>query len=167
MNKNIIVFVVILVGLFGLLLFGQGRAKTASLPVDEQIQKGSELITENGFYDFGIIPMDGGNVTTSYVVSNNTGADIRVDSLVTSCMCTTAYLVNENGKKGPFGMPGHGDTVPRANEVIKSGEKWTIEVVFDPAAHGPAGAGKVERSVYLVDERGGALELQFIAEVTI
>lgn len=144
-----------------------GGTATAVLPVNSQLEKGSQLATETAPYDFGTISMEDGNVTTSYVVTNSTDANIRVDSIVTSCMCTTAYLVTESDRKGPYGMPGHGNTVPRANEIIKAGEKWTIEVVFDPAAHGPLGVGLAERYVYLIDEKGGALELEFKANVTL
>ncbi|KKT83316.1 MAG: hypothetical protein UW81_C0021G0020, partial [Candidatus Giovannonibacteria bacterium GW2011_GWC2_44_9] len=40
------------------------------------------------------------------------------------------------------------------------------EVVFDPAAHGPAGVGRIERAVYLENSASEALQLKFSATVT-
>jgi hypothetical protein len=165
MNKNIIIFVVALVAIFGFMAW-QGGAQSASLPVQSQLEAKSLLTSETADYDLGTVSMKDGVITREYIVSNNTDEPVRVDSIVTSCMCTTAYLVNGEDKNGPFGMPGHGGTVPRANEVINPGEKRTVEVVFDPAAHGEAGAGRVERSIYLTDQSGAALELKFTANVT-
>lgn len=163
--KTIIIWVLVLAAILILFLWRSGD--TAALPVQSQLDFGSMLAAENGSYDFGTISMKDGNVRTEFSVTNGTLNDIRVDSIVTSCMCTTAYIAKGGEKRGPFGMPGHGEFVPKANETIKAGEEWTIEVVFDPAAHGPAGAGMVERSVYIMDERGGALELKFTADVTL
>jgi hypothetical protein len=56
--------------------------------------------------------------------------------------------------------------VPKANELIKAGSSLDIEVVYDPAAHGPAGVGAVDRFVYLTEPNGGTLELEIKAVVT-
>ena len=82
-------------------------------------------------------------------------------------MCTTSYIIRENGSKSrPFGMPGHGGTVPKANEIVKAGKSLDIEVVFDPNAHGPAGVGFIERVVFLEDENKNIVEFKFRANVT-
>lgn len=164
-NKSLIIWVLIIVGILAFLLWRGGG--TAVLPVDSQIDAGSVLTTESDSYDFGTISMKDGTVSKTFVVSNKTLNDLRIDSVVTSCMCTVAYIVDGQNKKGPFGMPGHGNEVPRANEIIKAGEDRIIEVVFDPAAHGPLGVGPIERQVYLVDENGGALQLEIKAMVTL
>ena len=164
-NKPLIIGAIILAA--ALTFFIQRGGGTASLPVQSQLNIGTALVTDKTFYDFGTIGMNNGDVVVNFTVSNLTDKDIRIDSVVTSCMCTIAYLVKGEEKKGPFGMPGHGSIVPRANETIKAGEKWVVEVVFDPAAHGPLGAGRADRSVYLIDEKGGALELKFTAEVIL
>jgi hypothetical protein len=135
--------------------------------VDRQVEAGSLLSADETKYDFGTISMGDGEVKKLFTVSNDTGADVRVDTVATSCMCTNAFIIDGENKRGPFGMPGHGNTVPKANEIIKADEKRIIEVVFDPAAHGPAGVGAVERYVYLVDEKGGALQLEVKADVTL
>ncbi|MEK7461748.1 MAG: DUF1573 domain-containing protein [Patescibacteria group bacterium] len=165
-NKTLIILVLIVLGIIALFLW-KGDNGTAVLPAESQIDSGSILTAEKNSYDFGTISMKDGSVTTTFVVSNKTENDLRVDTVVTSCMCTNAYIVDAQGKRGPFGMPGHGNEVPRANEIIKAGEEKTIEVVFDPAAHGPLGVGPIERQIYLVDEKGGALQLEIKAMVTL
>ena len=122
---------------------------------------GGTLTASETFYDFGTISMKNGNVSKIFQVTNFTDADIGVPSLTTSCMCTTAYILGEDGSRSrPFGMPGHGGAVPKANAIIKAGETMDIEVVYDPNAHGPAGVGLIERSIFLEDENGKIIELK-------
>jgi hypothetical protein len=162
--KSIIIWVVLLIGILGMLSW-VGIKGDASLPVGSQIESGTALTVDEPIYDFGEIKIYGGDVVTTFVVSNKTESSIRIDSIVTSCMCTTAYIIDGDRTKGPFGMPGHGTVVPRANEVIESGEERIIRVVFDPAAHGDLGLGFVDRYVYLVDQNGGATILEARATV--
>ena len=81
-------------------------------------------------------------------------------------MCTIAYTENAGREKGPFGMPGHGGQVAKANEVIKTGESLDVRVVYDPNAHGPAGVGSVDRFVDLTEANGGTTRLEIKAVVT-
>lgn len=62
-------------------------------------------------------------------------------------------------------MPGHG-MIPEINEALQPDEKTEVEVVFDPAAHGPAGIGKIERTVYIENSPNQVLMLNFSAFVT-
>ncbi len=169
MNKNskkILWIAGLLIVFLALFWFGRGNGESnATLPVEKQIKSGNALTAEETFFDFGTIAIGAGKVEKTFAIANKTDADIKLDTLVTSCMCTNAYILRGEEKKGPFGMPGHGNTVPKANEIIKAGEIVDIEVVFDPAAHGPDGVGLAERSVYLVDNSGGALELKITANV--
>ena len=109
--------------------------------------------------------MENGNVTKEFTVTNPTDRDITVSTVLTSCMCTTASLVTSKKKYGPYGMPGHG-FVPKINTSIGPNEEVTVETIFDPAAHGPAGVGRVERAVILENNAGEPLELLFTALVT-
>lgn len=124
----------------------------------------SALTAPETFYDFGDISMKDGLIEHSFVVSNDTAAQITVKTVLTSCMCTTAYLSSNGNEKGPFGMVGMG-YVPPANETIEPGGKRTVRVVFDPNAHGPAGVGLMERIVTLTDTTGGETVLQIRAMV--
>ncbi len=128
---------------------------------------GNVLATAETFYDFGTISMKNGNVSKVFKVTNNGVEDIKVPSLTTSCMCTTAYIIKEDGSRSrPFGMPGHGGVVPKANAVVKAGGSMDIEIVYDPNAHGPAGVGLIERSVFLEDESSNVIEFKFKVNVT-
>ena len=62
-------------------------------------------------------------------------------------------------------MPGHG-AIPRINQTINPNEEAVVEVVFDPAAHGPAGVGRIGRTVVIENNSGAPVELSFIALVT-
>lgn len=166
MNK-IISFAIVLVGLGALILWGVSGRNTESEVFElggshparvEGAVTGSLSVSET-FYDFGTISMKNGNVSKSFTITNN-GADTKISKISTSCMCTNAFIVSADGsKKGPFGMPGHGGLVPKANEAIGAGESRTLEVVYDPNAHGPAGVGLIERVVFIEDENGKVVEL--------
>lgn len=164
MNKQMITAGVI--GLLGIAaLFAWGAQNRASAPPQNAFNK-SPLIAEEALYDFGEISMKNGVVEKLFEVANPTDKNIRLESLTTSCMCTNAYIVKDGARRGPFGMPGHGGPVPRANEAIPAGGKLVVAVAYDPNAHGPAGVGPIDRFVYLQDESGGVLELEIKANVT-
>ena len=80
-------------------------------------------------------------------------------------MCTTATLKIGGRQKGPYGMLGHG-FIPKINETLNSGEEALVEVVFDPAAHGPAGVGPIQRAIAIENNAGEPVELLFAAIVT-
>lgn len=161
-SKTILAGVAVLLAIGG--LFYWGRANQ-SVSADEPIRE-SGLAAAETFYDFGEISMADGNVDKVFEVTNPTDKDITLERLTTSCMCTTAFILEDGARRGPFGMPGHGGPVARANEVIPAGGRLAIDVVYDPNAHGPAGVGEIDRFVYLVDETGGQLSLEIKANVT-
>lgn len=80
-------------------------------------------------------------------------------------MCTSAALMMGGRRFGPYGMPGHG-AIPRIDQTLNPNEEATIEVTFDPAAHGPAGVGKIQRTIIVENNAGQSLELNFTALVT-
>jgi len=109
--------------------------------------------------------MANGNVEKTFSFRNQTDKDIKLESIVTSCMCTSAYLITPSGKQGPFKMPGMG-YVPPAEDTLKPGEAREVQVVYNPNAHGPAGVGPIDRFVYVVDASGGTLVFEIKAVVT-
>jgi hypothetical protein len=166
-SKSIIASVVLIV-FIGLFVWGySGKGGTAnSVQVTSSNAVKSVLTAQETLYDFGTISMKNGNVTKEFIITNPTGEDITVSTILTSCMCTTAFVVGTDGNiKGPFGMAGMG-YVPPANEIIKAGDNRIIRVVYDPNAHGPAGVGQIDRFVTLTDSSGGTLELEIKALVT-
>ena len=140
-------------------------AATATTGTPSATQNTTTLTAAETFYDFGTISMKNGLVARSFKVTNPTANDIELKTVVTSCMCTKAYIEGGGATKGPFGMLGMG-SVPPANELIRAGESRDIEVVYDPNAHGPAGVGVIDRFVTLTDSSGGTLELEIKAVVT-
>jgi len=123
------------------------------------------LTSESAFFDFGRISMANGKVSHRYSIRNSGSTPLTITKLFTSCMCTTATLVTRSAQKGPFGMPGHG-WLASVSETLAPEEVAQVDVVFDPAAHGPAGVGPTARTVTVVNDAGLALELRFNALVT-
>ncbi len=126
---------------------------------------GTGLSASQPSFDFGTISMSAGTVTHQYRIVNGGSEPIVVGKLYTSCMCTEAKLIVGIRQYGPYGMPGH-SPIPAINQTIAPGERAIIETVFDPAAHGPAGVGPIERVVTLENSAGRPLELFFAANVT-
>jgi hypothetical protein len=169
-SNTISIIAVVLLTFVGLFIWGySGKGGTTAqvnvAPGSASTSK-SVLTAPEIFDDFGTISMKNGNVTKEFTVENTTDQDINVSTVLTSCMCTSAFMVLPDGNiKGPFKMPGMG-YVPPANEVIKAGENRIIRVVYDPNAHGPAGVGRINRFVTLTDESGGTVQLEIKALVT-
>lgn len=115
-------------------------------------------------YDFGTISMAAGKVSTTFPLSNSGTDPITIKKMYTSCMCTTAMLTVDGKTFGPVGMPGHGAT-PTLDAIIPPGGSGSVEVVFDPNAHGPAGVGKISRVVTLETSTGTPVEFSFSANV--
>ncbi|MEK7515768.1 MAG: DUF1573 domain-containing protein [Patescibacteria group bacterium] len=169
-SKNISIVAIVLLVFVGLFVWGYSGKQVAAPSVqgvstsDNDLK--SSLVAPEVFYDFGTISMKNWNVTKEFEVTNPTDRDITVSTVLTSCMCTTAFIVGPGGNvKGPFGMSGMG-YVPPANEIIKAGESRIIRVVYDPNAHGPAGVGQIDRFVTLTDSDGGTLQFEIKALVT-
>lgn len=123
------------------------------------------LSAEENSFDFGTVSMQAGKVNHAFKIKNSGSAPVTLEKLYTSCMCTTALLRVNDKEFGPYGMPGHG-FIPKINYELKPGEETTIEAVFDPAAHGPAGVGKISRTIILEQNDSKSLELNFSALVT-
>lgn len=134
---------------------------TARLPDGQE----ALIVEEANNYDFGTISMAAGVVTREFRIKNSGNEPVTINKMYTSCMCTTATLSVGEKRLGPFGMPGHG-TVPRIDQAINPNEEAVVAVVFDPAAHGPAGVGRIQRVVTIENSAGRPIELSFAAMVT-
>lgn len=164
-NSTIYIILAVIVVIIGVGWLGSTRVQTNQTSSSQASPNNSILSALEKMYDFGSISMKDGLVKHEFVVVNSTREDITISTVQTSCMCTTALVVNSDGStKGPFGMPGMG-YVPPANEVIKAGESRIIRVVYDPNAHGPAGVGAIDRFVTLTDSNSGALQFEIKANV--
>ncbi|MBF8280341.1 MAG: Uncharacterized protein HW383_114 [Candidatus Magasanikbacteria bacterium] len=163
MNSKMIINVAAIAVIAGALIW---FARSGAAPEEKQTIDAKGVLTalENS-YDFGTVSMAKGKVTHEFKVKNNGSESAKIVKFYTSCMCTEAKVMHNGKTFGPVGMPGH-LPVPTINEVIEAGEEATVEVTFDPAAHGPAGVGKISRIVYLDNPNGRPLELNFTATVT-
>lgn len=161
MNTKLIVWLggTVLV-LLALMIWASPQAQPAS--------SGSPLLqlhSQETSFDFGQVSMAGGKVRHSFSVENDTSSTVRLGRLYTSCMCTEATWTKDGERVGPFGMPGHG-FLPPLDQELRPGESASVEAEFDPAAHGPAGLGRVDRQIILESENGQTLaELSFSANV--
>jgi len=136
---------------------------------DASAQINAPLVAEETFHDLGTIAMKDGLVETEYQLTNTGDETITIGKVYTLCMCTTASITGSDGKeKGKFGMPGHQGTLSRADTTVAPGESVSVKAVYDPAAHGPAGVGLAQRSVFLETDSSVTpeVELRFKAMVT-
>ena len=88
--KTLLIGATILVG--GLGLMSWGRINQAIAPTQTNNSK-SSLVAPEILYDFGTISMKNGLVSKEFAINNPTGEDITVRTVVTSCMCTAAFIV--------------------------------------------------------------------------
>lgn len=159
----------IIIGILAIVLILGGLVWIARPDSQANIQSSSAKISallaeESGKYDFGTISMAKGVVKHQFKIKNTASEALTIDKMYTSCMCTTAELIAGEKKFGPYGMPGHSG-IPRIGQALNPGEEAIVEVVFDPAAHGPAGVGQIQRTVIIENNAGNPLELQFTAIV--
>lgn len=125
------------------------------------------LEAQETFFDFSTISMAAGKVSHTFTVKNTSPQLVTITKASTSCMCTVAVLKRGTKQLGPFGMPGHG-VIPTISETLLPGETVQLVVTFDPAAHGPAGTGKIRRIVTVEtnSQTKPKLEVSFAATVT-
>lgn len=129
-------------------------------------ENSGKLTADESFNDFGTISMAKGVVSKKFTVKNTDNKTAMVTKMFTSCMCTKAKLIVGDKSWGPYGMPGHGGPIPNIAAEIPAGGESEVEVTFDPAAHGPAGIGRVERTVTLQLNGQNPIILGFRANVT-
>lgn len=175
MNRQLKIMVGVAVGVIGLgiVLFVAQPNNTS--PSSDNTHQGMDIGSDKTvsgvleanetFHDFGTISMKNGKVSNIFKVKNIKSDPISLTRLYTSCMCTEAKLYIAGKTEGPFGMLGHG-FVPKFEDLLLPNQEASVEVIFDPNAHGPAGVGVIERTVTLEGQEGKLIELNFKANVT-
>lgn len=155
----------------GLIVIARPAAVTQAPSAVEMVRAAAgnrpagRLSAERAKFSFGPISMAAGRVTHRFPIKNVGKEPILISKLYTSCMCTTAALVKDGRTSDAYGMPGHAP-IPTINVPINPQEEALVEVIFDPAAHGPAGVGPIERVVTIENNAGRPLELAFSALVS-
>ena len=174
MNKLIIGIIIAVIALGGVIWIARPASPDLQRGKPSAQGAGGPLRVEGeSSYDFGNISMAAGKVSRQFKIKNTGSEAVVINKMYTSCMCTTALLMMGNTASssgelkqfGPFGMPGHG-AIPSIDQQIGSNEEATVEVTFDPAAHGPAGVGRIQRTVTIENDAGSPIELSFSARVT-
>ena len=172
-NRNLILGAVVIVLALAIAIMaakpGSGPATStgaapAAAPAVTAVRASGALKSRETAFDFGPISMAAGKVSHRYWFRNESAAPVLIRRIYTSCMCTTATLVKAARVIGSYGMPGHGP-LPDVNESVAPGEAAYVDVVFDPAAHGPAGLGRTERVVTIEHGAGEPLQVGFTADV--
>ena len=164
MNKTILSIVAVVLVFGALVWFAQPDDRDTVASVSATYNN-SLAVEEGSTYDFGTISMAAGTVSHLFKLKNRDTEPVTIHKIYTSCMCTTAALSVGGKQFGPYGMPGH-SAIPRVDQALGPNEEATVEVVFDPAAHGPAGVGRIARSITIEQSAGRPIELTFSAVVT-
>ena len=113
-------------------------------------------------YDAGTVSMTGGKIKYAYEIKNTGVGDLKIDSIWTSCHCTTAKLTVGDKTSPEFGMDKRSTL-----QKIPPGETGFLEITFDPAFHGSQGRGSALRVIYLStnDLQNKKTEVRLIANV--
>lgn len=151
------VALVTLAAVVGLAFFLSAKGSQEKTLVTTEVQGIEATVAD---YQLGDIPINGGIVTKEYEIKNTTGKEVELKKIATSCMCTSAAVMTESGETRFFSMEMGGDKNPLISQKIKKDETAKVTVRFDPAAHGPQGAGPFDRIVWLYFD-GGVKELTF------
>jgi len=105
----------------------------------------AQIVLEPQKVDLGDVSVRDGKVETSITIKNAGQQDLIVDSLSTSCGCTTVSVVN-NGQEGPVFGAG---TLPKSwSTTIRPGETAELRIYYDPNVHKDA-RGPMMREVYI------------------
>lgn len=168
MNKiTVISIIIVLILLAGAVWIARPAPNNSRIKSNSSILSSSNeaLEAEETIFDFGTISMTEGNVKHLFKIKNKGSKPVIIEKIYTSCMCTTASLIINGETSGPYGMPGHG-FIPKINKTLDVGKEAIVEVVFDPAAHGPSGVGQIKRVVTIENNAGQQLNFRITANVT-
>ena len=109
MNKNILIVGLLAIAAFVGVMF-LGRSTESAMSSQTEIAVKSALSAPETLYDFGEVQMKDGKVSHRFKVVNPTDKDLTADYLSTSCMCTTAYIVDDKSQSTAYGMEGMGSS---------------------------------------------------------
>ncbi|HJZ05530.1 hypothetical protein A2634_00135 [Candidatus Amesbacteria bacterium RIFCSPHIGHO2_01_FULL_48_32] len=141
MNIKIVIIGVLLTAI----LVGGGVVVMSRSPNAASLEKTdkTKFFTDHTNFDWGKINYNGGVVNHVFEIKNSGESSLKLANIKTSCMCTTAKISTKNGAGPTVKM----HEVSDWQGVLEPGETAQLEVVFDPAFHGPTGVGPVERII--------------------
>lgn len=143
MDKKFLIGVIV----FTIALIGIGVYFSGGTPSKAVLGKvsGAKAQTPELDYSFGNIPLKGGLVKHAFPIKNTGTKVLTIANLATSCHCTKVYFEYKNQQSPKFGMKGYGTSDWTGK--LSPGQAAGIVAVFDPAFHGPQGAGPISRIV--------------------
>lgn len=97
-------------------------------------------------FDWGQINYNDGKVNKTFTIKNGGEGILKLYRGTTSCACTTAQIRTKTDNSPLFGMHIPMQTVFE----VRPGEEAQLEMVFDPAYHGPGGIGPISRTATLL-----------------
>jgi hypothetical protein len=98
--------------------------------------------------------MKDGIVTKEFEIKNTGNQTLKLFNVSTSCMCTTAKF---EGSPEIFGMHTKSNSV----KEVAPHQSTKLQVIFDPAFHGPSGIGPITRQVSVQTNDPDHTELDF------
>ena len=168
MDKKFIALIIVLsAGIIGIAVLVSNSSPASNTKASISKTTGAKIVVDHFSKKVGNIPYNGGNLIHVFPIKNAGTKDLEIANMVTSCMCTKAYLKQGNNKSEGFGMKGMSASSSWKG-VIKPGETAEIIADFDPAYHGPQGAGLFSRAVSFEtnDPDNPYVEVSFEGEVT-
>ena len=141
MEKKILTIGIILtvVILFGGVVLVNQTTTTPQITASQNAKAVTPVTTD----DWGKIPMSKGNVTKTFAIKNNGTDLLKLFNVKTSCHCTKAKVTVGTNESPLFGM----DSLSSWTGEVIPGKEAKLSVIFDPAYHGPAGVGPINRYV--------------------
>jgi hypothetical protein len=97
-------------------------------------------------HNFGMVSVREGIKEVKIPLINIGEGVLKITGLDSSCGCTTASIVSNDGEGPRFYMAGHGKNRKDWSTVIKAGEQAFLKVYYNPAVH-PKTRGAVSRIV--------------------
>lgn len=163
MNEKKIILVIaaitILILSGGVILLSQGGTSTSVTA-----SQNAKATVDQKTFDWGKINMKDGNVSKTFTLKSSGTETLKLTNVKTSCHCTKARVKIADTTSPAFGM----DNVSSWIGEVPPGQEAELEVVFDPAYHGPQGAGPVNRlvSIETNDAKNSRIEFSLTALVT-
>lgn len=130
--------------------------------VNNVFAQGISATTES--INIGQVSYGGGIIKKEFEIKNTTEKTMKLIKIVTSCMCTKTRVKFGEKTTKFYAMEMNGDKNPIINYDFPAGSTAKVEFDFDPAAHGPAGIGSIDRVITLYFDTGYK-ELKFNGEV--
>lgn len=162
MNRKILIglsfITLLIIGMSVFLLSGESTSQTVEASTNVTAE-----ILQTPHFDFGDIPISGGDVRKTFTIKNTGSESLLLSNVKTSCHCTEATMTIGEKTSEYFGMSGFSSWVGE----VTPGEEATLTIIFDPAFHGPQGTGPVTRYVSVETNEKGNEKLMFTLTGTV